>query len=56
MLKKIFNDSLKILKFTRICIETTQAWLDGKSCFSHTNPSTSNFSAAVAIAAFEIYG
>ena len=52
MLKKIFNDSLKILKFTRICIETTQAWLDGKD----TNPSTSNFSAAVAIAAFEIYG
>ena len=51
MLKKIFNDSLKILKFT-----TSQAWLDGKSCFSHTNPSTGNFSAAVSIAAFEIYG
>ena len=49
MLKKTFKDSLKILKFTRISIETTQAWLGGKSCLSHTNPSTSNFLAAVAI-------
>ena len=43
MLKKTFKDSLKILKFTRIAIETTQAWLGGKSCLSHTNPSTGNF-------------
>ena len=28
-------------KFTRICmaIQVIQAWLGGKSCFSHTNPS-----------------
>ena len=39
MLKEIFLDSLKILKFTTICMETIQAWLGGQSCFSHTNPS-----------------
>ena len=43
MLKKTFKDSLKILKVTRISIETTQAWLGGKSCLSHANPSTGNF-------------
>ena len=50
MLKKTFKDSLKI------SIETTQAWLGGKSCLSHTNPSTGNFLAAVVITTFEIYG
>ena len=36
-----FNDNVKISKITRICIETTQAWLGDKSCFSHAN--LSNF-------------
>ena len=37
--KEIFHDNLKITKFTRICMETIQVWLGGRSCFSHTNPS-----------------
>ena len=39
MLKEMFHKSLKISKFTRSCMETIQAWLGGKSCFSYTNPS-----------------
>ena len=41
MLQEIFYDSLKISKFTRVCMKnvTTQVRLGGKSCFSHTNPS-----------------
>ena len=39
MLKEIFHDSLKILKFTRFVWKTIQAWLGGKSSFCQTNPS-----------------
>ena len=35
MLNEIFQNSLKISKLTRICMENK----GGKSCFSHTNPS-----------------
>ena len=40
MLKEIFYDSLKISKFTRVCMENhLSVTMGGKSCFSHTNPS-----------------
>ena len=39
MLTEIFHDSLKILKFARICMENHSSVLGGKSYFSNTNPS-----------------
>ena len=39
MLKEIFHDSLKISKFTRICLENYSNVLGDQSCFPHTNPS-----------------
>ena len=39
MLTEIFHDSLKILKFARICMENHSSVLAGKSYFSNTNPS-----------------
>ena len=54
MLKEIFHDSLKISKFTRICMEnpsSVSGWQ--KLFFSYKS---FQFSAAVAIATSEIYG
>ena len=54
MLKEIFHDSLKIPKFTRICMEnhsSVSGWQ--KLFFSYKS---FHFSAAVAIATFGIYG
>ena len=41
MPQEIFQDSLKISKLTRICMENNSnvTGRGGKSCFSHTNPS-----------------
>ena len=39
MLKEIFHGSFENFEITRICVETMQVWLDGKSCFPHTNAS-----------------
>ena len=36
MLKEIFHGSLKVAKFTRICMENHS---NVTGCFSHTNPS-----------------
>ena len=54
MLKEIFHDGLKISKFTRFCMEndsSVSGWQ--KLFFSYKS---FHFSAAVAIATFEIYG
>ena len=54
MLKEIFHDSLKISKFTRICMEnpsSVSGWQ--KLFFSYKS---FQFSATVAIATSEIYG
>jgi len=39
MLKKILYDSLKISKFTRICMENYSSVTGWQKLFSHTNPS-----------------
>ena len=54
MLKEIFHDGLEISKFTRFCMENDSSvsrWQ--KLFFSYKS---FHFSAAVAIATFEIYG
>lgn len=39
MLKEIFHDNLKILKFTRIYMKTYSSVTGWQKFFSHTNPS-----------------
>ena len=54
MLKERFNDSLKILEFTRICMENHASVTGWQKLF--LSYKCFQLSAAVAIATFEIYG
>ena len=54
MVRKIFNNSLKILEFTRICLENNASVTGWQKLFFSYK--CFYLLAAVAIATFEIYG